>query len=106
MRNFSMKKFGTPGRAGPGVETEYDGSAGAGEPSGLRCGCAGSTVGASSPASTCALPLKLPWAVLAPACGVAVAVGVGVCIGVGVAVGAGGGGGVAVRAGGGRGGRG
>src|SRR6185369_5090249 len=35
MRNLLMKKFGTPIRAGPGVDSEYVGLAGLGEPSGL-----------------------------------------------------------------------
>ena len=35
MRNLSMKKFGTPMRAGPGVDSEKVGLAGVGEPSGF-----------------------------------------------------------------------
>jgi hypothetical protein len=47
MRNLSMKKFGTPTRAGPGVASEKVGFEGAGEPSGLESFGAGTTVGAS-----------------------------------------------------------
>src|SRR5262245_650014 len=42
MRNFSMKKFGTPMRAGPGWESEIGGLSSDGEPSVLTVGFAGS----------------------------------------------------------------
>ena len=53
MRNFSMKKFGTPMRAGPGVASETVGLSSVGEPSVLRVGLDSSTcfVGAPWPAS-------------------------------------------------------
>ena len=111
MRNFSMKKFGTPGSAGPGVATERVGSLGVGVPSGLRAGgAAGVAVAAgrrSSPERTWALPRRFPRArcccaappppsagAVGTAVGVAVAAGVcvgsavgaGVSVGVGVAV--------------------
>src|SRR3954451_18597001 len=47
MRNLSMKKFGTPIRAGPGMASEKVGFEGAGEPSGLLSFGAGTTVGGS-----------------------------------------------------------
>ena len=43
MRNFSMKKFGTPGRAGPGVATDTVGFSSVGDPSVLRVGLSWST---------------------------------------------------------------
>ena len=43
MRNFSMKKFGTPMRAGPGVASETVGLSSVGDPSVLRVGFASST---------------------------------------------------------------
>src|SRR5690242_8279116 len=94
MRNFSMKKFGTPGSAGPGVATERVGSLGVGVPSGLRTGGgAGVDVAAgrrSSPDRTWALPRRFPRAFgrcAAPppppsAGAVGVAVGVDVAVGV------------------------
>src|SRR4051812_9333587 len=108
MRNFSMKKFGTPGSAGPGVATERVGSLGVGVPSGLRRagGAAGVAVAAgrrSSPERTWALPRRFPRArggcaapppsagAVGTAVGVAVAVGVcvGSAVGAGVGVGVG-----------------
>src|SRR3954468_3452245 len=44
MRNFSMKKFGTPMRAGPGLATEIVGFSSDGEPSVLTVGFVGSGV--------------------------------------------------------------
>ncbi len=44
MRNFSMKKFGTPIGAGPGVASEKLGFAGVGMPLGWKAGA-----GVSSP---------------------------------------------------------
>ena len=43
MRNFSMKKFGTPIRAAPGVASETVGLSSVGEPSALRVGLERST---------------------------------------------------------------
>src|SRR5919198_3640024 len=48
MRNFSMKKFGTPMRAGPGWASEIVGFASEGEPSVLTVGFFGSGVLARS----------------------------------------------------------
>src|SRR3954453_305190 len=45
MRNLSMKKFGTPIRAGPGVASEKVGFVGAGEPSVLFRRGVGTTTG-------------------------------------------------------------
>src|SRR3954454_22809422 len=57
MRNFSMKKLGTPMRAGPGCASESVGFWSVGEPSELRVGFAGSGVAArwTLPASDSAL---------------------------------------------------
>jgi hypothetical protein len=59
MRNFSMKKFGTPMRAGPGVASESVGFSSVGEPSVLRAGFLRSTrflllVSSSAPPSASA----------------------------------------------------
>ena len=48
MRNLSMKKFGTPMRAGPGWESENVGLSSDGEPSVLTVGFVGSGVLARS----------------------------------------------------------
>ena len=48
MRNFSMKKFGTPIGAGPGVESEKLGLAGVGMPFDRKAGA-----GVSSPSGPC-----------------------------------------------------
>src|SRR5215218_7233027 len=48
MRNFSMKKFGTPMRAGPGVASDTVGLSSVGEPSTLRVGLDSSTLGSVS----------------------------------------------------------
>src|SRR3954447_7192033 len=106
MRNFSMKKFGTPGSAGPGVATERVGSLGVGVPSGLRAGGAvGVAVAAgrrSSPERTWALPRRFPRArggcAAPPPSAGAVGTAVGVAVAVGGCVGPAGGAGVRVGA--------
>src|SRR5689334_14488440 len=116
MRNLSMKKFGTPIGAGPGVESEKVGFDGAGEPSAFvvaGVGAAGSVCAGSvwagfdacflqsrpevevepqpfltDPVPREVLPFAWEWAVpFACDPGVAVAPGVAVEVGVEVAVG-------------------
>src|SRR3954462_13812123 len=53
MRNLSMKKFGTPIGAAPGVAREKLGFAGVGTPSGRRTGRRGPTVGGGERARGC-----------------------------------------------------